>query len=79
MGDGGAPAVRRAWQEQHDGAGSSPVGAAIHVPGGGRLQSPQLYLSVRASRLDSTTPRNRRMETTGNHFRDGSSVVRRPV
>jgi len=40
VGDGGALAVRSARQEQHDGAGTSPAGAAVRVPGGGRLASP---------------------------------------
>ncbi|KAI4548491.1 hypothetical protein MG293_000821 [Ovis ammon polii] len=72
VGDGGALAVCSAWQEQHDDAGASPVGAAARVPGGGRLESLQLYLSVRALRLGSTRSRNRRMETANNYFRDES-------
>lgn len=79
VGDGGALAVCSAWQEQHDDAGASPAGAAARVPGGGRLESLQLYLSVRASRLGSTRSRNRRMETANNYFRDESFVVRRPI
>lgn len=79
MADGGAPAFRSAWQEQHDDAGASPAGAAVPVPGGGLLESRQLYLPVRASRLGSTMSRNRRMETTNNYFRDESFVVRRPI
>lgn len=38
--DGGALAVRSAWQKQHDGAGAGPTGAAVRVPGRGRLASP---------------------------------------
>lgn len=40
MGDGGALAVCSDRQEQHDGARSSPVGAALGVPGGGSFASP---------------------------------------
>lgn len=40
VGDGGALAVCSARQEQHDGARASPAGAAVRVPGGGRLASP---------------------------------------
>ena len=40
VGDGGALAVRSARQEQHDGAGAGPTGAAVRVLGRGRLGSP---------------------------------------
>lgn len=43
-------------------------------PGRSALSVPQSHLPVRASRLGSTTPRNRRLETTRNYFRVGSLV-----
>lgn len=59
--------------------GPAPRGQRFASRAEGAERPLQLYLSVRASRLDSTTPRNRRMETTNNYFRDGSFAVRRPI
>lgn len=59
---------------------SQPRGRSGSRPGPRALKRPlQLYLPVRASRLGSTTPRNRRMETTSNYFRDGSFVEPGPI
>lgn len=32
MDDGGALALRSAWQQQHDGTRASPAGAGVRVP-----------------------------------------------
>lgn len=65
MGDGGALALRSARQEQHDGAGASPAGAAARVPGGARLA---FHSSTSRSEPRALAPR-----------RPGTGAWRQPV
>lgn len=55
---------------------SSMMAQRLTSPEQGARRLLRVYLlPARASRLGSTTPTNRRMDTTAKHFRDGSGVV----